>query len=91
MAAHRKIRLYLSKELRDVLEARRITEEDVQKTIVQAEATGRKFVHPRTGRFLAGVRPYFVTFWVEYSAKDEGFEVHSAYQHRVKITSIEKP
>ena len=91
MEAYQEVRLHISEDVRGVLEERRITEEDVQKTIFQAETAGKKFVHPQTGRFLAGVRPYFVTFWVEYSPAGDGYEVHTAYQHRVKITSVEKP
>ena len=86
MEDHREVKLVISPEVREVLEARAIRDEDLQKTIFQAEQNAEKFVHPETGRFLAGVRPYFVTFWVEYDITPEGYLVHSAYKHRVKIT-----
>ena len=90
MEAHQKLKLFISPEVKAVLERRRLKEEDIQKTIWEAEQTGRKFAHHRTGHLLAGARPYFVTVWVEYTPLNDGFEIHSAYQHRVKITGEDK-
>jgi hypothetical protein len=86
MDDYQQIKLIIAPETEALLEKRRLKHQDIQKTIYQAEQTGEKFVHPETGRYLAGVRPYFVTVWVEYRPSDDGFAVFSAYQHRVKIT-----
>jgi hypothetical protein len=85
------IKLVISPEVKAVLEKRRLKEDDLRKTIRHAEQTGQKFEHPHNRHFLAGLRPYFVTVWVEYSPRHDGYEVHSAYQHRVKVTGVKKP
>ncbi len=86
MEQHHQVRLVIDPEVRKVIEKRRLKDEEIQKTIFHAEKTGQKFIHPETGNFLAGQRAYFVTVWVEYRPCDDGFEIYSAYQHRVKIT-----
>jgi hypothetical protein len=87
MSDHEKIRIFVDPEVRAVLERRRLKEEDLQKTVSEAERTGRKFVHPRTGRFLACVRQDSVTVWVEYGPQDEGFEIYSGYQYRLEVAA----
>jgi glutamate synthase (NADPH) small chain len=85
------VRLIMTAEVKAMIQNRRLKDEDIQKTIFQAETTGQKFVHPENGHFLAGVRPYFVTVWVEYTLREEGYEIQTAYQHRVKITGEKSP
>ena len=85
MSAHEQLRLLLSDEVERLLNDRRILWDDVQKTIHQAEATGEKFVNPSLGRSLACLRPGRVTYWVEYSRAGDGYEVHSAYSHRMEF------
>jgi glutamate synthase (NADPH) small chain len=87
--SYQQVRLIIDPNKKQLIEDRRIKEEDIKKTIFHAEQSGQKFIHPGTGHFLAGVRPYFVTVWVEYTPREDGFEIHSAYQHRVKITGEE--
>ena len=79
------IRLFVDSEIRILLEKRRLEDEDLQKTISEAEQTGKKFIHPQTGHFLAGVRQGSVTIWVEYGARQDGYEIYSAYNHRVEV------
>ncbi|MEW6265543.1 MAG: hypothetical protein AB1641_20920 [Thermodesulfobacteriota bacterium] len=85
MEEHETIRLFLSPETAFRLNQRRILLEDVRKVIHNAETTGDKLVHPETGRFKAAFKPYHATFWVEYSATEDGYEVHNAYAHRMRI------
>jgi hypothetical protein len=85
MEDYKTIRLSVDPEVRVLLEKRRFKDEDLQKTIAEAEHTGKKFIHPRTGRFLAGVRQGSVTVWVEYGPRDDGYEIYSAYHHRVEV------
>ncbi|WP_236685524.1 DVU_1557 family redox protein [Geobacter pickeringii] len=66
---------------------RLILAEDVQKVIHHAETTGKKLVDPATGRSLAYYRPKAVTYWVEYSRNGEGYQVHTAYSHRMVMKS----
>ncbi len=87
MDDHKQIRLFVDPGVRAVLEKRRLRDEDLRKTLFEAEQTGKKFVHPRTGHFLAGMRQGKVTVWAEYSPREDGFEIYSAYEHRVEISS----
>ena len=85
MDAYEMIRLHISGDVGRLMEDRGIKREDVQRTIHHAETTGEKFLDPSTGRFLASLRPYRVTYWVEYSQAGEEYEVHTAYSHRMEM------
>lgn len=89
MEKHEDFEVVMSEETAHLLEQRGITLKDIKKTIHHAEKTNEKFVHSTTGHFLAGVRPYFVTFWVEYAITEKGYEVYTGYSHRVKVTRSE--
>jgi len=91
MEPHRRLKLVISPQVGEELEQRRILIEDVQKVIFQAEESGRKLVHPRTGHHLAGFRPYKAMFWVEYSPLEDGFEIHKAYSHRMEVKAGTRP
>jgi glutamate synthase (NADPH) small chain len=79
------IELYISDEVRDRLDGRRVLLEDVQRVIFHAEQSGEKLCRSDSDRFLASYRPRAVTFWVEYSPRADGFEVHNAYGHRMTV------
>ncbi len=85
MNAHEQIRLRIPEEVGRLMEDRGILKEDVQKVIHHAETTGEKFIDPSIGRSLASLRPGRVTFWVEYNAAGEEYQVHSAYSHRMEM------
>ena len=85
MDEYKQVRLVVSPEVRAVLDSRRLNDEELQKTIFHAEKTGKKFIHSKTGRFLAGLRQDSVTVWVEYVPKDGGYQIYTAYQYRVRI------
>ncbi|MBU2551881.1 MAG: 4Fe-4S dicluster domain-containing protein [Proteobacteria bacterium] len=85
MEAHQKIRLAIAPEVLEVLDRRRILIEDVRKVIHHAETSGDRLLHPETGRYKASFKPYQATFWVEYSLRDGGYEVHNAYAHRMEV------
>jgi glutamate synthase (NADPH/NADH) small chain len=87
MDDHKLIRLFVEPEISALLEKHGLKDEDLQKTIYEAEQTGKKFVHPGNGHFLAGVRQQSVTVWVEYGPRAEGYEIYGAYLHRVKISA----
>jgi hypothetical protein len=85
MQEYERIRLIVSPEVAELLEKRRILNEDVQQVIYEAENSGSVVVHPQTGRLKASLRPYRATIWVEYSPTPEGYVVHTAYSHRMEI------
>ncbi len=85
MDEHEKIVLHMSRDVRVLLDKRRILLEDVQKVIEHAERSGERFFHAPTGHYKAAFTPYKVTFWVEYGPAEEGYTVHNAYCHRMEI------
>ena len=85
MEAHREVKLIIGPEVAALLEERRILIEDLQKVIYEAEQKGNKLCHPQTGHFLAAFRPYKAMFWVEYTPEDDGYRVHNAYAHRMRV------
>ncbi|MEW5723713.1 MAG: hypothetical protein AB1896_11440 [Thermodesulfobacteriota bacterium] len=82
---HAALRLNISGEVRKILEERAILPEDLRPVIHFAETTGYKLFNPKTGRFLAHYKSGAVTFWAEYSRAGDGFEIHTAYSHRMEI------
>jgi Fe-S oxidoreductase len=87
---HEKIRLNISAEVLRRIDERRILEDDIRKVIDHVERTGNKMRNNETGNYLAYYQPENVTFWVEYSLEGEGYAVHNAYCHRMKIVGIKK-
>lgn len=81
--AYKNIRLLIEPQVRTLLEARHILEDDIRKVIHHAEQAKRKLVNPKNGRFLASFKPVRVTYWVEYESTGEGFVIHNAYSHRM--------
>jgi len=80
------IELIMSEEVRKKAEERLILTEDIQQVIQVAEESGRKFVNPENGHYLAHYRPSRVTYWVEYEVLEDGrYMVHNAYSHRMEV------
>jgi glutamate synthase (NADPH/NADH) small chain len=84
------MKLIISPEVSELLEARMILEEDLLQVVSYAETTGEKIRSPKTGNFIARYRPVSVTYWVEYSGGDSGFIIHNAYSHRMEVVG-ERP
>jgi hypothetical protein len=72
MEQHQSIRLKMDPEVRELLDRRRILDEDVQKVIHHALETGDRLFHPETGRYKASFNPYKTTFWIEYTPHNVG-------------------
>ncbi|TWJ17532.1 DVU_1557 family redox protein [Geobacter argillaceus] len=87
MNTDEQISLHISAEIERLLEGRSILREDVQKVIHHAETSGKKLMNTVTHRSLAFYRPKAVTYWVEYSRIDGGYQVHTAYSHRMVMKS----
>lgn len=82
---YEKIKLILTDDVRKLMEDRMILVEDVQKVIEYAERTHNKLQNSTSGNFLAHYCPASVTYWVEYQPAEGGFEVFTAYCHRMTI------
>jgi hypothetical protein len=81
------IRLWMTPEVKDALDRRRILDEDLEQVIHHSETTGQKFRHPASGRFKAVLKIHNTTFWVEYAPSPDGFSIHNAYAHRMEVKS----
>jgi glutamate synthase (NADPH/NADH) small chain len=77
--------LKLSDEVMAKLEDRLILLKDVKDVLKHAEENGCEFVNPENGHLLTYMRKQNVTYWVEYLKATEGYEVFSAYSHRMEI------
>jgi hypothetical protein len=77
--------LVLAPEIEDLLEQRYVRPEEVHQVIHAAEAAGRRFVEPSTGRLLASRTIGAVTYWAEYVPEGDRFRVLSAYSHRIEL------
>jgi len=86
MPPYESIKLVVAPDVREILEKRRILDEDLKQVIHGAQSSGDSLVHPRTGRVKACSRPYQATIWVEYSETPEGFLIHNAYSHRMVVS-----
>ncbi|MFP5226001.1 MAG: pyridine nucleotide-disulfide oxidoreductase/dicluster-binding protein [Acidobacteriota bacterium] len=75
----------IPEELRQQLEKRMILEQDVRRTLDEAEASGEWMQDPSTGHRLASLRVACVTYWVEYSLDGDAHVVHDAWSHRMEV------
>ncbi|NLP17930.1 MAG: NAD(P)-binding protein [Firmicutes bacterium] len=77
--------LEITAEAREKMEERLILKEDILKVIHHAETSGNKLLREDSGHFLAYYQPVSVTYWVEYTQKDNTFKIHNVYSHRMEI------
>jgi len=82
--------LTMTDEVRKRIDDRRILENDVRQVIDQAEETGKRLKNSGNSHFLAYLQSGNVTFWVEYTPGDNGFTIHNAYCHRMRIVGIKQ-
>ncbi len=83
------VKLVISDKLSSLMEDSLIMVSDLQQVVDYAERTGNKLQNTVNGHFLASYKPAFVTYWVEYSAGEDGFVVHDAYSHRIVINATD--
>jgi Fe-S oxidoreductase len=79
------VKVIIPDDVRRIMEDRAILTADVTGVIAHAESSGDKLLDPASGHYLASHKPASVTYWVEYSPRDDGFLVHNAYSHRIEI------
>ena len=84
-APYEKIKLFISEEVRSVLEERMILVEDLQQVLYQTLETGNRMVNAQTGHYLTHATPGHVTYWIEYLPKNDGYQIFTAYSHRMFI------
>ncbi|MCR5336160.1 MAG: NAD(P)-binding protein [Synergistes sp.] len=80
-----RMQLYISPDIEAKMNKDKILEEDLASVISFCERTGRKITDSGTGHFIGYHEIGHTTCWCEYSPEDNGYRVHNAYSHRMKI------
>ena len=78
-----KMKLWMSDETRQRMSDDLILESDVEQVITHCERDDAKLVDPEKGHFFGHLKIQNMTYWVEYLPKEEGYELFSAYCHRM--------
>ena len=79
------IKLEIRPAIKQYLEMRHISEDEVKQVIYQAETTKEKLFQPDSGKCLAKSRIGKATFYVEYFPDSGSFVIDSAYAHKSEI------
>ncbi|PKN40804.1 MAG: hypothetical protein CVU60_14080 [Deltaproteobacteria bacterium HGW-Deltaproteobacteria-18] len=79
------VSLVYSAEVAELLETRRILEDDLRQVLHQVRNGARGLVHGEDGRRIVAAELGEVTFWVEFRDVKDGFEVLRAWSHRMRI------
>ena len=85
-AEAKSLKLDISGDVKDLLEARHILDDDLKRVIDHAEKTGEKLYQPGSDRFLSKLRVQETYFYVEYSPAEKGYQIHAAYTHRFLLS-----
>ncbi len=80
-----KINLRIAPQLKLKLDREMILETDIEAVVEYCESSGRKVLDPESGHFSGHLQIGQMTFWAEYRAMGEGFELINAYGHRMGI------
>ena len=77
---------HMSHDTFKTIRSRLIMPDAVKEVIAHAEATGDKLYLPGKNRYLARMRHYRATIYVDYSLElAGGYTIHTAYGHEVEI------
>ena len=80
------LRLNISREVTDKLNRELIHQDNVKKTIYQAETGNNKVLDPESGSYSSHLLQGYTTYWITYKPSGDGsFDVLNAYKHRMKI------
>lgn len=89
--AFEKSKLVISDDLRDVMEDRGITEDDICQTILYGEGPAGKVVDSdNPAHCLAKMRVNKTTFYAEYTDTGDAIVINDVYSHRVSLGEDEQ-
>ena len=83
-------KLFFDNGLPAVLEERLILQSDLQAVLRHAEAEQNILEDTASGWLYTSCRLGNVTFWVVYSERSDGYQIHNAYSHRMEIEGAAK-
>jgi hypothetical protein len=79
------IKLHLNETTKETMKKRNITEEDLKKTITNAETTGEKLYQPQTNRHLAKLKINEATIYADYTTEKDTYKINTTYKHKAVI------
>ena len=81
-----KLVLDISAPVAEMMEERRILEDDIRKVLFQTGQTGSCFVLGESNNSIASACLGQVTFWVEYQKIDNAYQIKSCWSHRMTLS-----
>ena len=78
-----KMKLKMSEELKQRMSDDLILESDIAQVIRHCEEDDAKLVDPESGHFFGHLKIKNMTYWAEYLPAGDGYELFSAYCHRM--------
>lgn len=81
--------LYISESVADKISQELILEEDIKQVIDLAEQTGAYLEDAQSGHRIAHRKLGYLTYWVEFSPREQGYQIFNAYSHRMTIKGEE--
>ena len=78
-----KMKLWMTEETRQRMSEDLILESDVEQVIAHCETDDAKLEDPETGHYFGHLKIKNMTYWAEYLPKEDGYELFSAYCHRM--------
>ena len=83
--------LHIDAALLARMEAAHILRQDAEAAVQGIARTGRCFLEQDSGHLVGSWRPRNVTFWVEFSQCGEGYMLHDAWCHRMRVPGATQP
>ena len=77
--------LNFTAEALEMMDDRMILKSDIIAVIDHVRETGAAIDDEETGYIMANYRVGNVTFWAAFTEDEQGYTVHRAYSHRMKI------
>lgn len=77
--------IIIPEEVWRTMDERYILLENIQDVIRYAKESGKVFLNPEDGSFLASHRIEEVTYWVRYTEKNGVIQVVTVYSHRMEV------
>lgn len=80
-----KYKIHIDDKTKDKMEEMFIVFDDVKKAVENSIENKERFFNPDNQSYLTRLRIENVTYWVEYSLREEGIWVINVYSHRMEV------
>ena len=75
----------ISEQVQELMVDRAVPDDYIRQVIHYGETTGDKLYQPEANRYLAKSKLGEVIVYVEYSADENAYTIHTAYWHKCEI------